>query len=106
MARDATILIRLTKEEKDHFNVVARAAGESISVWIRQALRAASGYGLNETTVREISPPAKPMSISAASNEEGKVNMEPVIPEIPTAAQSGEPEVESGKMVDGEWVPD
>lgn len=167
MPRDTTILIRLTKEEKAHFNAVAVASGESISVWIRQALRAASNMNQQiggpcsycgaadhwrpdcEKLRADTMPPRsrhpsdvavggpsteeQPMSIPAASNEVGKMNMdavsgrevvpeptEMVIPEIPVSGQNlsstgqpigpgvsdPEPAAESGRIVDGEWIPD
>lgn len=110
MPRDATILIRLTKEEKAQINAVAAAAGESISVWVRQTLREKAGMaGLNSPAVPESSPLVK-----NSHCEPVKVNGEPPldIPEIPlndpqvAPSVQPEPPVESGYWLDGEWVPD
>lgn len=108
MPRDATILIRLTKEEKAQINSVAQSAGESISVWVRQTLREKAGIVATADAL------LKRMSIPAASNEVPKLDAAPVkvngeppldIPEIPLN-EPQDPPLESGRMVDGEWVPD
>ena len=51
MARDATILIRLTKEEKAQINKVARAAGGMVSEWIREALLGKARMDCQETPI-------------------------------------------------------
>lgn len=86
MIRDATILIRLTKEEKAQINKVARAAGGMVSEWVREALLEKAGIGATADAL------LKRMSIPAASNEVPKLDTAPVkvngeppldIPEIP-----------------------
>lgn len=95
MPRDATILIRLTKEEKAQINSVAQSAGESISVWVRQTLREKAGINCQETSniaagtlnnvLQNVEEVVESGLNSPVLTESSPVNGEPPldIPEIP-----------------------
>ena len=102
MAKNTQLLIRVAPEEKERFGLAAKVSGESVSVWIRQVLRAAavaSLSGLPEAEKTENSP----VSIYSSSDEEAKTDMAVSAPEAATPEAGEIPEIlpeEAGSVLD------